>query len=331
MKEIAEHIDELIAKALANEATAKEWAELNNWICEHNDHNEYYQQMKMIHAQSLLLNEGVAFDVDAAWQKVDAATRQEAKVISIQSKIVRSQWMKIAAVIVLSLGVGWGLWKMNSPEKQFAYQALDAVVKDTLPDGTMAVLNAHSKIDYHFNSKTKTRTAQLKGEAHFTIAKNDNEQFIVQADDLLIRDIGTAFNVKAFPNSDTITVSVDEGEVILYTKADKGLNIVAGETAYYIKSQQKIEKALQPDENASSYANRIFKYRDAKISKVLKELGQVYETQLLLSNEQLGNCRITAQFNNESIEVITSVIAETMGWSIENINNQWIFKGDHCE
>jgi transmembrane sensor len=40
---------------------------------------------------------------------------------------------------------------------------------------------------------------------------------------VLVRDIGTEFNLKAYPEKDTIEILVTEGEVQFYTLYDSGL------------------------------------------------------------------------------------------------------------
>jgi ferric-dicitrate binding protein FerR (iron transport regulator) len=49
-----------------------------------------------------------------------------------------------------------------------------------------------------------------------------------------------------------------------------------------------------------------------------------------LENERLGDCRITATFNDEPIEEITQIIAETLGLEASRTDSGYVFNGNAC-
>lgn len=79
-----------------------------------------------------------------------------------------------------------------------------------LPDGSVVQINTDSKIEVRF-----TRAARgvrlVRGEAHFSVAKNPARPFIVSAGDVEMRAVGTAFNVRL--RSSAVEVLVTEGSV----------------------------------------------------------------------------------------------------------------------
>jgi transmembrane sensor len=152
------------------------------------------------------------------------------------------------------------------------------------------------------------------------------------ASDVQILDIGTAFNVKNIEGRDTLEVYVQEGEVHMFTEADNGLRLQAHEVGYYIKSKKRFEKASVIEvENPTAYINRQFNFRNTPLKKVLKQINEVYEVQLRLSDADLGNCRITVSFNNDDIETIASIISETMGWEVHAVGQTRILTGLSCD
>mgnify|MGYP001351540839 CR=1 FL=1 len=72
----------------------------------------------------------------------------------------------------------------------------------------------------------------------------DELPLIVDAGKVFIKDIGTQYNVVAQPDSDSLYVHVDEGEVSLYDESGFETRIKRAESAFYIKSQEKIETVL---------------------------------------------------------------------------------------
>jgi transmembrane sensor len=82
-----------------------------------------------------------------------------------------------------------------------------------LPDGTKVWLNAASSITYPTAFVGKERTVEVTGEAYFEVVHNAKQPFVVEAGDTRIEDIGTAFNVNAYPDEKVQKTTLLEGSV----------------------------------------------------------------------------------------------------------------------
>lgn len=80
----------------------------------------------------------------------------------------------------------------------------------TLADGTIVELNAQSAVEPAFTAAER-RVRVVRGEAHFQVAKDAARPFSVQAGTVVVRAVGTAFNVRLAPES--VEVLVTEGRV----------------------------------------------------------------------------------------------------------------------
>src|SRR3546814_5251815 len=102
-----------------------------------------------------------------------------------------------------------------SPDAEPLMLATDrTILSDSLSGGIDVVLNKKTSIEYIFDAKRKTHSATLTGEAYFNVDHGKEETFIVQAEETFIKDVGTSFNVRAYPGSDPIELLVDEGAVL---------------------------------------------------------------------------------------------------------------------
>lgn len=92
---------------------------------------------------------------------------------------------------------------------------LDSVV---LSDGTKVYVNGGTALYYpkSFNKRLGTRDVYLLGEANFKVAKDKAHPFIVHAGRLNVQAVGTKFNVRAYPGSDSIVTTLEEGLVKVY-------------------------------------------------------------------------------------------------------------------
>lgn len=99
-----------------------------------------------------------------------------------------------------------------------------------LPDGSVVGLNTNSVVEIVY-SAAERRIRLTRGEAFFTVAKNPNRPFWVEADGVSVRAVGTAFDVRDRP--DAIEVLVREGKVQVHRagSAQPAALLVAGEKA----------------------------------------------------------------------------------------------------
>ena len=96
--------------------------------------------------------------------------------------------------------------------------------KIQLPDGSSVWLNSGSKLVYdnqHFG--TGIREVTLVGEAYFDVVKNPAKPFIIHTAKMDIKVLGTAFNVKCYPEDKNTETSLIRGsiEVTLKDRQEK--------------------------------------------------------------------------------------------------------------
>ena len=123
----------------------------------------------------------------------------------------------LAAAAAVVIGVV-ALWRdANSPAiataQHFVVHAatdVGASRKLDLPDGSVVHLNTDTAIDVVYGAKER-RLRLVRGEAHFVVAKDPRRPFVVRADRIDVRAVGTAFNVRM--ESATVEVLVTEGKV----------------------------------------------------------------------------------------------------------------------
>ncbi|MEO6302514.1 MAG: FecR domain-containing protein, partial [Bacteroidia bacterium] len=183
----------------------------------------------------------------------------------------------------------------------------------------------HSEISYV--TKNNVRQVKLKGEAFFEVVHNEKQPFEIVINDIIIKDIGTAFNVKALPGTNTIEVIVESGEVQFYTSNDVGVNLVKGQKAVYnITAKEFVRGVLDPAENATSYHSKVFRFNETPLDDVIREINNVYDANIAITDDQVADKKLSVVFNNEPIEVVINIIAETLDLEIEKKDSSVILK-----
>ena len=233
------------------------------------------------------------------------------------AKVSRQNGLRIAASVLIVVALGYGVYQGFKPRTQIqAFASGAQTIQDTLPDGSTAFLNKKSEIRFEYNSREKTRKVKLKGEAFFEVKHEDEKPFIIETEEVLIKDLGTAFNVKAYPESNTVEVMVEQGEVQIYTLMDSGLNLLAGERGVYDKTIKKFSKLTKIDTNSLSYKTKVFSFNNTDLGSVVDKLNEVYGSKIRLANDALRDCHLTVNFNDDKLDTIIDVLAETLNLTV---------------
>jgi transmembrane sensor len=311
-----ENIDELIAKYLSGNASPEEAMDLENWKNQSAENQNYFQQSKNAHALSNRNGLKPKNDKHTSWEKLnERLERTDSKLIPLYRKPF---FMRVAATVIVLVGIGFLLQRFYSsapvPSVQIASSSM--VTTDTLPDGSSVVLNKNSELT--FNQNGKDRKANLKGEAFFNVVHNDKVPFEVCIADVTIKDIGTAFNVKAIANTGVIEVAVESGEVSISSAKLSGIILKQGEKAVYTITSGQISKStLQPLDNIATYKSKMFVFKGTSLTSVITQLSDVYNTRIELADSVLVNKSVNVTFQNESLDTIINILTEALNLKAE--------------
>lgn len=330
-----DHIDELIGKYLANEATSAERSEVEKWVQASDDNRSYFDNLRLIFERAAAVRTFQEFDTDAAWNRVKSKLRQaESRTIPLlpQEKNTFKRYWQIAASIMLLACASYLVYRLTEkPVEVQLVKTTSNMLQDTLPDGSTIFVNKETSLAYEYDRSKKTRKVKMKGEAYFNVKHEEEKPFLIESEDVIIEDIGTTFNVKAYPQSPTVEVFVESGEVAFYTKDNPGLHLQEGETGIYHRQTKSFARLLRPDSNVLSYKTRVFSFYNTDLGSAIESLNEVYEVKIKLSNPVLEKCLLNVSFKGESIDVIADIIAETLGLTVSKTDNEITLTGTGCQ
>jgi len=304
-------MDELLAKTLAGEATAEERALVDTWLAEDKTRRKAFEQAKKIFETSGKMETPNA-DVDAAWEKVREQMRR-GKAVPLH----RSVFFRAAASFVLVLGLSAVLY-FRSRERgqeityaQVSLSAGDSLLRDTLSDGSRITLNAGGTLQGAKDFGAAERRVRLQGEAAFEVTHMPQRPFIVETGSKAsVRVLGTSFNVRADKDGD-VEVLVTTGRVSLRAGNDS-LILLPGELGHFYASSGTLEKATNADPNYEAWKTHRLIFKDTELEKVVEVLSKFYRREIRLGSGQIGEMRLTATFENESLDRVLEVISATL-------------------
>lgn len=327
-----EHIEELIAKHLAEETSAAEEKALYDWMANSESNQLYYAEMKAIHEVTEKTGIHQTINLNAAWTKFSKTLEEPETKRTVVKKFSTSFFSK-AAIFIGILTLGYTLYYLLYPnEEQVVLSSSNtAVQNNTLSDGTFVSLYPSSSISYSSSFNKKNRELQLSGEAYFHVKHNADLPFIIRTGDVFIKDVGTTFTVKANPSDSAIIVVVTEGEVIFYSTRNPGISLVKNETGIYNLHSKTFRKRESDAVPLNPETAVTLDFENTRLKLVIDTLNKVYNERIRLSCEKLESLELTASFKEKTAVPVIETIAETFGLSITRDNGNIILNSVDCK
>ena len=164
-------------------------------------------------------------DVDREWERLFSSI--EKKTISkMKTRRLFLQYMKYAAAVLLGIGISLSTLYLTNQENLSTVGNYKLVTSKgeksylQLPDGTRVWLNSCTTLEYAENYGHSNRSIYLDGEAYFEVAKNKDLPFVVKANGIDVKAIGTAFNVSAYMDIFTRAATAEGAQITINYTSD---------------------------------------------------------------------------------------------------------------
>lgn len=348
VKNINEEIKQLIISYLTESIDEVGLESLKGWIEADKLNLEYFDKLK---AYWMLTGKQAGeenYDSDLQWNKLKSQIDLKPKSINkgTRTKILISVGIAASWVLFFALG---SLFNNHSNKSEniksktteiIAPLGAKSIIK--LPDGTTVWLNAGSKITYNQDFDKSDRNVQLIGEAYFKVATNKAKPFVVKTSGILVRALGTRFNVKSYPEEKTITATLEEGkidvQVLQNSKPNNKIVLAPNQkVVYYKKNNDFVDQAgsnhtktITHDTNVSHAAEKELEvaenintelytsWKDPRwiieampLTTLAPMLERRYNMKIKLNKDNLKNYNFTGTIENETIEQILAAMKFT--------------------
>lgn len=229
--------------------------------------------------------------------------------------------MGIAAMLVLALvSVHW-LNYMNPDEVKMAEVSTSFGEKKEvmLADGSKVVLNACSRLQYPAEFEGDARKVQLKGQAFFQVARNEEMPFFVETANLQVQVLGTEFDVKAYSDDEMMRVDVQSGKV----------EVTLPEATFRLKkAEQILVNTISGDfnkkkgnEEVASWRKGSLCFNSTPIRDVARELERIYQCKIQFNEGQEFLNLISGEHDNPNLESVLESLRYVSGVKYRTLDN----------
>jgi transmembrane sensor len=203
--------------------------------------------------------------------------------------------------------------------------------KIKLPDGTIVWLNSDSRLSYDmYMNQKEQRSVMLTGEASFDVKHDKKHPFIVHTDKIAVKVLGTAFNIKAYPEDKKSITTLLRGSIELSVNSRPQQKIILSPAEKFTLIENKKEAAdlngitqtindikditlvlanVNPVkignkeyiEETSWTENRLI-FQNETFEDIVPKLERWFNVQIHLKEQKLKDHRFTGVFTKENIQ-----------------------------
>ena len=322
----------LLAKYFSNEATIDEIKQVEDWKNSSEKNKNEFNEFNLVWLDTGTLNKkldpSIQIDTNSAWNKIQNKISKN-KIIKLNPRFSWKSSLRIAAMIAIVIGSFWYLNSDNTIPKENQILASNEILDFTFSDSSKIVMNKNAKITYPNKFGKKERKVKLSGEAHFSITPDKKKPFVIEVDKAIVKVLGTSFVVKEIKVDSLVKVMVESGKVSFSYKNESVILTKEMSATLDLRSE-KIEIDSQPNMNIGAWKSKKLFFRSTTLKEVISQIEQLYEVNIETENPMILNCKLSATFDNETLEDILMIIESTFGFKIDYSNNIILIEGNGC-
>lgn len=325
-----------VARFDAGEVSARDQAEFQAWLHRSALHREAISEYGNLWSEfeALKLLTG------------PSAVAREAGALDNHSAVLKrvSPWLAACAAAVIAVAGGTAFFhprtqkprevarsETHPPAKLFYETAVGRQKRVVLADGSSMILNTNSRMYVDFSGNRRD-VYMVRGEAFFEVVHDKTRPFTVYANNYVVRDIGTAFNVH-LSKAGIVEVGVTKGcvEVMSATSGHvsgvaKSFGVIAaGHDIVLGRQVERAEVVANADLGRKlAWRQGELIYTGQPLAEVLADVSRYSDIKIELADPALANLQVGGAFRTDQIEAIFAALENNFGIHAEWIDPQHV-------
>ena len=278
---------DILYKFFEGNASFEEEAAVKQWMEESAENRlAFLKERKLFDAMLLLGNEEII--------------KNGKKRFSINLSSLRTELIKIAAVIALTLGGSFIYRQMQTEQTPIALQTITVPagqrINITLVDGTNVWLNARTSLSYPVKFGKNNRQVVLDGEAYFDVTKDKSKPFIVQTDNYNVEVLGTQFDVNAYSETGEFETTLMSGSVKVASASDSTQKITLKPNNKVFLQDGKLHVTAVDDYNPYRWKEGLICFKNETFTSIMKDFEKYYGLTIQVKNKNVFKYVYTGKF-----------------------------------
>jgi transmembrane sensor len=226
-----------------------------------------------------------------------------------------------------------------------AVKTLQFVNRESAPkriemkDGTVILLQPASEVSFPEIFQEK-REVYLSGEAFFEVTRNVNQPFLVYANEVTTKVLGTSFLVKAYKHDKEIVVAVKTGKVSVFTttsgnkeETQDEIVVTPNQQIIYNRNENLAVKMLVDDPQVIEQQPPVkASYKNVPVVEIFQALEKSYGIRIEYDANALSACTLTyADITEEGLYEQIEIICNALGARYKRSEFSILIEADGCK
>ena len=278
---------DILYKFFEGNASFEEEAAVKQWMEESAENRlAFLKERKLFDAMLLLGNEEII--------------KNGKKRFSINLSSLRTELIKIAAVVAITLGGSYFYYQSSLEKELMAMQTITVPagqrINITLVDGTNVWLNARTSLSYPVKFGKNNRQVVLDGEAYFDVTKDKSKPFIVQTDNYNVELLGTQFDVNAYSETGEFETTLMSGSVKVASASDSTQKITLKPNNKVFLQDGKLHVTAVDDYNPYRWKEGLICFKNETFTSIMKDFEKYYGLTIQVKNKNVFKYVYTGKF-----------------------------------
>ena len=278
---------DILYKFFEGNASFEEEAAVKQWMEESAENRlVFLKERKLFDAMLLLGNEEII--------------KNGKKRFSINLSSLRTELIKLAAVVAITLGGSYFYYQSSLEKELMAMQTITVPagqrINITLVDGTNVWLNARTSLSYPVKFGKNNRQVVLDGEAYFDVTKDKSKPFIVQTDNYNVEVLGTQFDVNAYSETGEFETTLMSGSVKVASASDSTQKITLKPNSKVFLQDGKLHVTAVDDYNPYRWKEGLICFKNETFTSIMKDFEKYYGLTIQVKNKNVFKYVYTGKF-----------------------------------
>lgn len=321
---------ELLARKMGQTATLQELEELEKLLKEFPEYHflkDTNEAMRMdfypagMQEEKALVQKNWQLLAEAMSQAKDLEARKPVKV----RLIAFLRPARVAALVTGAALIGAALYFSSRRQQSAAASGGQLIAKNgekvrqLLPDSTFIRLNAGSRLTYAAGYGKTNREVYLQGEAFFDVAPDKDRPFLVHAGKLIIKVLGTSFNVRSYAKDSAVETTLIKGKVEVQLNGGEGRHILLLPNEKLVVSGGKPAPEKQPlihlndttAYNEVAWIDNKLVFWNEPFDKVAEKMERWYDVRIHFDTPALTREVLSGTFEKETLDQALNILRMT--------------------
>jgi ferric-dicitrate binding protein FerR (iron transport regulator) len=187
----------------------------------------------------------------------------------------------------------------------------------TLGDGSSITLAPGSRLTVAAGgAAARHRTVLLDGEAYFVVVHDARRPFTVRTMWGIARDVGTAFDIRAFGEDSAMRVTVAQGRVAIAPPGRRigTAPVLGAATAAVVDRSGRIVVQTNADVASSiAWLQGGLVFDKAPLPHVVSALERAFDIEITVADSALDREALTATFGDEPVDDVLDAVTRSIG------------------